>query len=95
MTATPRMRGSYEVSPVVGSADAPDQLRNVSKGSPTKTGRIDHLASGFSAGHHRSMKRKNTKLDADFWRRDAEMKRMLEERIAYHKAKIAEEREKR
>ena len=40
------------------------------------------------------MKRKNTKLDADFWRRDAEMKRMLEERIAYHKAKIAEERDK-
>jgi len=37
---------------------------------------------------------KNTKLDADFWRRDAEMKRLLEERIAYHKAKIAEERDK-
>ena len=39
------------------------------------------------------MKRKK-KLDAEFWRRDAEMKRMLEERIAYHKAKIAEEQAK-
>ena len=38
---------------------------------------------------------KKKKLDAEFWRRDAEMKRMLEERIAYHKAKIAEEAEKR
>lgn len=36
------------------------------------------------------MKRK--KLTADFWRKDAEMKRLLEERIAYHKAKLAEER---
>ncbi len=40
------------------------------------------------------MKRKRKKLDAEFWRRDAEMKRMLEERIAYHKAKIVEETEK-
>ena len=38
------------------------------------------------------MKRKKTKLDAEFWRRDAEMKRLLEERIAYHEAKLAEER---
>jgi hypothetical protein len=41
------------------------------------------------------MKRKKTKLDAEFWRRDAEAKRMLEERIAYHQAKLAEERDKR
>jgi hypothetical protein len=40
------------------------------------------------------MKPKKTKLDAEFWRRDAEMKRMLEERIAYHTAKIAAERQK-
>jgi len=41
------------------------------------------------------MKRKKTKLDAEFWRRDAELKRMLEERIAYHKAKLEQERAKR
>jgi hypothetical protein len=41
------------------------------------------------------MKRKKTKLDAEFWRQDAEMKRLLEERIAYHKAKLAEERRER
>ena len=40
------------------------------------------------------MKRKR-KLDEEFWRRDAEMKRMLEERIAYHKAKLAKERAER
>ena len=40
------------------------------------------------------MKRKKTKLDAEFWRQDAEMKRLLEERIAYHKAKLVEERRK-
>ena len=38
------------------------------------------------------MKKKPEKLDAEFWRRDAEMKRLLEERIAYHEAKLAEER---
>ncbi|HWH06704.1 MAG TPA: hypothetical protein VNT23_09775 [Gaiellaceae bacterium] len=36
------------------------------------------------------MKRKK-KLDAEFWRRDAEVRRQLEERVAYHKAKLAEE----
>jgi len=38
--------------------------------------------------------KKKRKLDAEFWRRDAEMKRMLEERIAYHKAKLEQERAK-
>ncbi|HWG55074.1 MAG TPA: hypothetical protein VNT58_00980 [Gaiellaceae bacterium] len=37
------------------------------------------------------MKRKK-KLDAEFWRLDAENRRQLEERIAYHRAKLAEER---
>jgi hypothetical protein len=32
------------------------------------------------------------KLTAEFWRRDAEMMRRLEERIAYHEARLAEER---
>ena len=32
------------------------------------------------------------KLDAEFWRKDAEHRRLLEERIAYHKVKIEEER---
>ena len=41
------------------------------------------------------MKRKKTKLDAEFWRQDAEMKRLLEERIFFHKAKLAEERRER
>jgi hypothetical protein len=41
------------------------------------------------------MKRKKTILDAEFWRRDAENKKLLEERIAYHKAKLEEERAKR
>ena len=40
------------------------------------------------------MKRKKAKLDAEFWRQDAEMMRLLEKRIAYHKAKLAEERRK-
>ncbi len=35
---------------------------------------------------------KEKKLDAQFWREDAEHRRQLEERIAYHKAKLAEER---
>ena len=41
------------------------------------------------------MKRKRKKLDAEFWRRDAENRRQLEERISYHKAKLEEERAKR
>lgn len=36
--------------------------------------------------------RKKTKLTAEFWRRDAEVRRALEERIAYHTAKLVEER---
>ena len=32
------------------------------------------------------------KLTAEFWRRDAEIMRQLEERIAYHTAKLADER---
>jgi hypothetical protein len=40
------------------------------------------------------MKRKKTKLDAEFWRRDAENRKLLEQRIAYHKAKLAQERAK-
>ncbi len=38
---------------------------------------------------------KKRKLTAEFWRRDAEVMRRLEERIAYHKAKLAEERSAR
>ncbi len=41
------------------------------------------------------MKPKKRKLDAEFWRRDAEVKRMLEDRIAYHKAKLAQVRPQR
>jgi hypothetical protein len=39
------------------------------------------------------MKRKKPKLDAEFWRRDAENRRYMAERIAYHDAKLKEERE--
>lgn len=39
------------------------------------------------------MKRKKPKLDAEFWRRDAENRRYLAKRVAYHEAKLAEERE--
>jgi len=38
-------------------------------------------------------KRPKRKLDAEFWRRDAEARRLLEERIAYHEARMAWERE--
>jgi hypothetical protein len=38
------------------------------------------------------MKRKKGKLTREFWERDAEGKRQLEERIAYHKQKLEEER---
>ena len=37
------------------------------------------------------MAKKPEKLDDEFWRQDAEMKRLLQERIDYHKAKLAEE----
>ena len=36
--------------------------------------------------------KKKKKLTAEFWRRDAEVRRQLEERTAYHTAKLAEER---
>lgn len=36
--------------------------------------------------------KKKRKLDAEFWREDAEHRRHLAERIEYHKAKLAEER---
>jgi hypothetical protein len=39
------------------------------------------------------MKRKKPKLDAEFGRRDAEARRMLAERIAYHEARDQFERE--
>ncbi len=35
---------------------------------------------------------KKKRLDREFWRQNAEHQRQLEERIAYHKAKLAEER---
>jgi hypothetical protein len=41
------------------------------------------------------VKRKRTKLTREFWERDAEIRRQLEERIAYHEAKLKEERAKR
>jgi hypothetical protein len=37
--------------------------------------------------------KKKPKLDADFWRRDAEARRLLAERIAYHEARSAWERD--
>ena len=37
-------------------------------------------------------KRKKTKLTAEFWARDAEHRRLLAERIAYHQRKLDEER---
>jgi hypothetical protein len=40
------------------------------------------------------MKREKQTLDAAFWRRHAVNRRLLEERIAYHRAKLAEERAK-
>jgi hypothetical protein len=39
------------------------------------------------------MKRK-MKLDAEFWKRDAENRKLLDKRIAYHKAKLEQERPK-
>ena len=41
------------------------------------------------------MAKKPEKLDDEFWRRDAETKRLLRERIDYHKAKLAEEGKKK
>jgi hypothetical protein len=41
------------------------------------------------------MDKKRKKLDREFWERDAEMKRMLAERIAYHQRKLAEEKAER
>lgn len=38
------------------------------------------------------MKKKRTKLTPEFWERDAEDKRKLAERIAYHERKLEEER---
>ena len=40
------------------------------------------------------MKRKS-RLTAEFWERDRANMRRLEERIAYHERKLAEERQKR
>ena len=40
-------------------------------------------------------RKKRTPEDDEFWRRDAEAKRMLQERIDYHKAKLAEERKEK
>ena len=37
---------------------------------------------------------KKKKLDAEFWKRDAEHQKLLEQRIAYHKAKLQQERAK-
>jgi len=39
------------------------------------------------------VKRKKPKLDAEFWRRDAEARQLLAERIAYIEAKMKEEQE--
>jgi hypothetical protein len=37
------------------------------------------------------VKRKKPKLDAEFWRRDAEARQLLAERIAYVEAKMKEQ----
>jgi hypothetical protein len=37
---------------------------------------------------------KKKKLDAEFWKRDAENRKQLEQRIAYHQAKLKQERAK-
>jgi len=54
---------------------------------PRAQWKLDRILAGLG----RTMDRKK-KLTAEFWRQDAEMKRQLEERIAYHTAKLAEER---
>jgi hypothetical protein len=41
------------------------------------------------------MKRKKSRLTAEFWERDRANMRLLAERIAYHERKLAAEREKR
>jgi hypothetical protein len=38
------------------------------------------------------MKRKKSRLTREFWQRDRANMRLLEERIAYHERKLAEER---
>jgi hypothetical protein len=40
------------------------------------------------------MKRKKKKLAAEFWKHDAENRKLLDKRIAYHKAKLEQERPK-
>jgi hypothetical protein len=40
------------------------------------------------------MKRKKSRLTREFWERDRANMRLLEERIAYHERKLAEERTK-
>jgi hypothetical protein len=37
-------------------------------------------------------KKKRTKLTPEFWKRNAETMRRLQERLAYHEARLAEER---
>ena len=41
------------------------------------------------------MKRKKSRLTREFWERDRANMRLLEERIAHHERKLAEERAKR
>jgi hypothetical protein len=38
------------------------------------------------------VKRKKRKLTAEFWERNAQTMRLLEERVAYHTRKLEEER---
>jgi hypothetical protein len=38
------------------------------------------------------MKRKRTRLTREFWKHNDQMMRRLEERLAYHERKLAEER---
>ena len=40
-------------------------------------------------------KKKSTKLTREFWERDAEGKRKLAERIAYHERRLEEARQER
>jgi hypothetical protein len=40
-------------------------------------------------------RKKKPRLSAEFWARDAEHRRLLAERIAYHERKLEEERDQR
>lgn len=53
------------------------------------------LLDQISSGSEVKMDESRKKPDREYWERDAEVKRLLAERIAYHERKLAEEKAER